>query len=131
MTAKHPHRRALTGTLACAVAYLFVLQATLAATLIAAMPPFGSPLPWSELCLTQQADPHLDAGSGVDPEHVKAASRCSLCLIPALGLLLPSSPTAVLVRALLGVGYEQPRPASITLADAPSSHRARAPPAAA
>jgi len=85
MTARHSHHRTLTGIFACAVAYLFVLQATLAATLSAAMPPVGSPLPWSELCLTQQADPNADAGSGVDAEHVKAASRCSLCLIPALG----------------------------------------------
>ena len=128
MTAGNSHRKTLTGTLACAVAYVFVLQATLAASLNAALPP-GSPLPVSELCLSQATDLHPDSGNGVDAEHVKAASRCALCLIPALGLLSPPSPTAVLVRALLGVSYEPSRRTIIALADVPSPHRARAPPA--
>lgn len=130
MIASHSHRKTLTGIVACAIAYVFVLQATLAATLNASLP--QSPLqPFAELCLSQPTASHPDADNGVDADHVKAASRCALCLIPALGLLLPPAPAAIIVRALLGVSYEQPRPASIALAEIPSPHRARAPPVAA
>lgn len=128
MIASHSHRKTLTGIVACAIAYVFVLQATLAATLHARLPQ-TSLQPLAELCLSQPADAHPDADNGLDANHVKAANRCALCLIPALGLLLPPAPAAVIVRALLGVTYEQPRPASIALADIPSPHRARAPPA--
>ncbi len=130
MIASHSHRRTLTGIVACAIAYVFVLQATLAATLSASLPQ-GSLQPFGELCLSQPIGSHPDVDNGIDADHVKAASRCALCLIPALGLLQPPTPAAVVVRALLGVTYEQPRPASIALADVPSAHRARAPPKAA
>jgi hypothetical protein len=113
---------------ACAIAYVFVLQATLAGILSSSLP-IGSSLPSAEFCLSQPVDPHPDAGNGVDTEHVKAAGRCSLCLVPAFGLLLPPTATAVLLRAALGIAYEPLRPARIALADVPSAHRARAPPA--
>jgi hypothetical protein len=113
--------------LACAIAYVFVLQATLAATLGAALPP-GAAQPFAELCLSQPADPH-PAADGIDAEHVKAASRCSLCLIPAFGVLVSPTPNLVAVRAALEIAYEPRPPARIALADIASPHRARAPPA--
>jgi hypothetical protein len=125
--ASHSHRKSLTGILACAMAYVFVLQVTLAATLNAWQSQ-ASFLTQGELCLSQPADPHPDANNGIDAEHVKAASRCSLCLTPAFGLLLPPTPIVVIIRTALGLAFETPAPARIDLAEAPSPHRARAPP---
>jgi hypothetical protein len=125
--ASHSHRKTLTGVLACAIAYVFVLQATLAATLSASLPP-ATALTLGELCLSGSADAHIDNGNGVDAEHVKAASRCSLCLVPGFGLAPSPTPAVVVVRTALGIAFEPSAPARIFVADAPSPHRARAPP---
>lgn len=124
---RRAHRSKRAGVLACAFAYLFVLQATLAATLNAWLPHNPS-LQSSEIChaVPGNGDPNVD--SSIDVGHVKAAGRCSLCLVPGFGLFMPQLPVAVAVRAALGVAYEQREPARIELAKLSSPHRARAPP---
>jgi hypothetical protein len=123
MFANRSHRKTLTGVLACAIAYLFFLQTTLAATLIASQP-LAASLASEELCLSHT---HSDGDNGVDTEHVNAAGHCLLCLAPGFGLL-PSPPPAVVVRTALGITFEPTAPAPIIVTQAPSQHRARAPP---
>lgn len=127
MTTRRAHRRRLTGIVACAIAYVFVLQATLAATLSAWLPPAGLPTT-SELCLSLPGE-HPVGDNGIDANHVKAASRCSLCVVPGFGLLLPPpAPGATVVRTALGITFEPFAPERVDVTEAPSPHRARAPP---
>lgn len=127
-TTRRAHRKTLTGIAACAIAYVFVLQATLAATLNAWLPP-GLPTS-SEICLSLPGE-HTGGDNRIDADHVKAASRCSLCLVPGFGLLTPPpSPGAIVIRTALGITFE-PHPLDrVVVTEAPSPHRARAPPPA-
>lgn len=127
MIAKYAHRSKRAGLLACTFAYCFVLQAMLAATLNAWLPHHPS-LQLTEICHIVPGGGESDVNNGIDVGHVKAAGRCSLCLVPGFGLFLPEVPVAVAVRAALGIAYEPRGPARIELAKLSSPHRARAPP---
>ncbi len=122
------YRKYLSGAIACIMAYVVVLQVTLALIQSAWLVPTPG-LGFGEICLASAtADFASDHESGFAGFPVKKAVHCPLCLAPSFALLAPPESPAVALRFAIGIVIEAAEPARIQFAEITSAHRARAPP---
>jgi hypothetical protein len=110
------------------MAYVFVLQVTLALSLNAWLPPSLS-FAFGEICHAQIVNGVSDQQDDGQGSPSRAAAHCPLCLTTGLAVLAAPDAPAVILRSVLGIAFEVVASEPVRLADVHSPHLARGPPA--